>query len=155
MLRALLLGAAAGAVGTVALDVTSYADMLVRGRAPSQMPAQLADKLAKAVGISLANDGDERKAENRKAALGALLGYGVGVGVGAGYGVVRALAEDVPLPVASGGLGAAAMAMADVPLVALGLTNPTDWGLGGWLADIIPHLAYGTATAVTYEALNC
>jgi hypothetical protein len=39
MLEEALWGAAAGAVGTVALDVSTYVDMAVRGRPASEVPA--------------------------------------------------------------------------------------------------------------------
>ena len=45
MLRETLTGTAAGAVGTVALNVTTYADMAIRGRPPSSVPAEVAGKL--------------------------------------------------------------------------------------------------------------
>jgi len=39
----------------------------------------------------------------------------------------------------------------DVPMVASGLTDPRSWGVAGWLSDIVPHIAYGYATAATVE----
>ena len=39
-------GAVAGAVGTLTLDVLSYGDMLLTGRAPSALPGQAAARLA-------------------------------------------------------------------------------------------------------------
>jgi hypothetical protein len=57
------------------------------------------------------------------------------------------------VPLAGLLLGAAAMASSDVPAIKLGVTDPAEWGTSGWLADIIPHLAYGLVTAAVYEAL--
>jgi hypothetical protein len=54
MLRDALRGAAAGAVGTFALDVTTYLDMAVRGRPSSETPAEIAGKVAQTAGIDLA-----------------------------------------------------------------------------------------------------
>jgi hypothetical protein len=45
------------------------------------------------------------------------------------------------------------MASSDAPAVKLGVTNPAEWGTSGWLADLVPHLAYGLVTAAVYEAL--
>jgi hypothetical protein len=47
----------------------------------------------------------------------------------------------------------AAMASSDAPLVAQGLTDPGEWGVSGWLSDVLPHLAYGAVAAATYELL--
>lgn len=155
MLRRILMGTAAGAVGTVALNVTTYADMAVRGRPASQMPSEMAGLLAEKAGISLSSGGegsDDSKAENRKGGLGALSGFVVGLGVGTAYGVVRSQARDVPMPIAALGLGLTAMAGSDVPLTVLGLTNPVKWGAAGWLSDLIPHMAYGLVTAASYNA---
>jgi hypothetical protein len=46
MLRDALRGAAAGAVGTFALDVPTYLNMAVRGRPSSETPAEIAGKVA-------------------------------------------------------------------------------------------------------------
>jgi len=47
----------------------------------------------------------------------------------------------------------AAMVASDGPAVALGVTDPRQWDLNSWLSDIVPHLAYGLATALSYDAL--
>ena len=38
MLRGALFGVVAGAMGTVALNIATYADMAIRGRPPSSAP---------------------------------------------------------------------------------------------------------------------
>jgi hypothetical protein len=141
-------GAAAGAVGTIALDVTTYLDMALRGRPSSSTPSDAAGKLVDLVGLDLGDDEDT--AANRRSGLGALLGYATGVGVGVAYGALRARVR-VPNPVAAVGLGLVAMAGSDGPLVGLGLTDPREWGAAGWAADIVPHLAYGVFTALAFE----
>lgn len=147
MPHALTLGLAAGAVGTVALNVTTYLDMAARGRGSSEMPAKAAGKLADEAHVSL---GEGDTAENRQEGLGALLGYVAGLGVGAAYGLVRSKV-DVPVPVAALLLGAGAMAGSDAPMTALGLTNPKEWPASSWVSDIVPHLVYGIAAAAAYE----
>jgi hypothetical protein len=150
----LLAGAIAGTVGTLALDVASYLDMVVRGRPASDVPALAAGRLADQLGVDL---GDGEQADNRRSALGALLGYSTGVAVGAAYGVARrgrGRRRRPVRPIRSGlALGATAMTAANLPLVAMGLTDPREWGLAGWVSDIVPHLAYGVAGAVTYRAI--
>ncbi len=153
MLREVLTGTAAGAVGTVALNATTYADMALRGRPPSSVPAQMAGKLAGKVGIDLSDEEDgDKKAHYRQSGLGALMGYATGLGVGTAYGLVRPLLGGVSIPLTGVGLGLAAMAGSDVPATTLGITDPREWGLNSWTSDIIPHLAYGMVTAVAYDA---
>ncbi len=158
MLRGALIGAAAGAVGTVTLDIVTYADMLLRARPSSGVPAKTAAALAARAGIDLGGEGpepeDQAKGEQRRSGLGALMGYAVGLGIGSAYGLLRPLTRGVPLPLAGAVLGLVAMAASDVPSVAAGATDPQDWGLSGWAADIIPHLAYGWLTALAYDALG-
>ena len=157
MLSGALIGAVAGAVGTVALDVTTYADIAIRGRSSSGAPSQMVSILAKAVGLPLSSQGvgsQDETAQNRESGLGALLGYVNGLGVGVVYGLLRSRQDDIPIPVAGIGVGLAAMAASDIPLIALRVSNPKTWGFSGWAADAIPHLVYGLVTAIVYEALT-
>lgn len=150
MRRELAAGIAAGAVGTVALNVTTYLDMVVRGRPASTAPADAAGQLADLAGADL---GDDEQAPNRREGLGALLGIVTGLSVGAVYGLARDRVY-MPLPVAAGCLGAAAMVGSDVPMTALGLTDPREWDAASWAADIVPHLAFGVATALAYRKFD-
>ena len=43
--------------------------------------------------------------------------------------------------------GATAFVGANAPMTALGITDPSKWSTTDWLADIIPHAAYGVAAA--------
>ncbi len=145
-------GALAGAVGTLALQVATYTDMLVRGRPASQMPAKAAAKMAGFVGVDL--QGDDQATTNRREAVGTLFGYGAGVGV------ATACAAFVPgvlrRSVVAGGalLGAAAMAGADAPLVGFGLTDPRKWPASSWAADVVPHALYGVATVAAFQSFD-
>lgn len=155
MLREILNGASAGALGTVALNVTTYLDMVVRARPSSGVPARTAGRLAERADIDLApeqQDGEDA-IENRTQGLGALLGYITGLGVGAGYGLLRS-GVSVSKPVASLALGSAAMAGSNVPATVLGVTDPREWGAKSWASDIVPHFVYGIVTAVAYDALS-
>ena len=85
-----LRGAIAGAAGTIALDLTTYGDMLVRGRGASSVPARMAGVMADQIGIApLATGTEGDLAVNRREAAGALLGYTTGVGIGLVYGLLR------------------------------------------------------------------
>jgi hypothetical protein len=152
-MRSLLAGTAAGAVGTAALNIATYADMALRGRPASETPAKLVKSFAASLGIdALAAEGDE--AENRRSGAGALLGFVNGIGVGVAYGLLRPALRGVPA--FAGGLlaGAAAMVLSDVPATKSGATDPATWGTEGWIADIVPHLLYGLALAYAFDALD-
>ena len=149
-----LTGAFAGAAGTSALNLVSYSDMLWRGRGASELPAQVAGRLADAVNVPLRRRGEDGEREaNRRSSLGSLLSYALGIGLGAVYGVVRGR-RDLSLPVAALALGATAMVLSDVPATAMKVTDPRRWGASGWAADLVPHLAYGLVTAVALELLG-
>jgi hypothetical protein len=125
----------------------------------------VAEKIAAGAGVDLAgqagasapgqaqSDQAQQTAQQRASGLGALLGYATGLGVGTAYGVVRLAVRNVPVPLAGVLLGAAAMAASDIPSVKLRVSDPAEWGTPGWLADIVPHLAYGLVTAAAYEFL--
>src|SRR5258708_21547704 len=77
MIREILKGTVAGAVGTVALNVATYADMAIRGRPSSSAPAHMVRTLARLVGLAPATqdaDTQDQAAQNRQSRLGALLG---------------------------------------------------------------------------------
>jgi hypothetical protein len=146
-------GAIAGAVGTAALDLASYADVALRGRAPSDVPATMVKNLAGAAGIG-ALASDDETTTNRRGGIGALFGYANGIGVGAAYGVLRPALRGVPVLVMALAAGGAAMALSDVAIAASGASDPKTWSGADWAADAIPHLAYGLALAFSYDVLD-
>jgi hypothetical protein len=56
--------------------------------------------------------------------------------------------------VAGIGVGLAAMAASDIPIAALRMSDPATWGVSGWEANVVPHLAYGLVTAIAYDAFT-
>src|SRR6185437_11552006 len=80
-------GVVAGAAGTTALNAVGYADMALRGRPASSVPAQVAEQLAGRVGGTVPGSGATR--QNRLEGLGALAGIATGAGVGALAGQLR------------------------------------------------------------------
>ena len=116
------MGAAAGAVGTVALNTATYADMVARARPASSVPSTVAAQLANKAGIVLSGEGEDENgetAQNRQSGLGALFGIVMGVGVGTAYGLVRsALGYDISSTRADVALGLAAMVGSDIPSAA-------------------------------------
>ncbi|MCA9879402.1 MAG: hypothetical protein KC442_16535 [Thermomicrobiales bacterium] len=151
----LVRGVIAGAAGTVALDLTTYGDMLLRGRAASRVPAEVAGVLAAQVGLRpLAAGVVGETADNRRQAAGALLGYGAGIGLGALYGLLRGARRGAVSPLAGVAVGLGAMAASDLPIALTGVSDPATWSTADWLSDVIPHLVYGLATVAVYEAMG-
>lgn len=155
MTQALGRGALAGAAGTLALNVITYSDMALRGRASSDTPATVVGIVADKSGISaIGTSATDEAASNRRSGLGALLGYATGLAVGAAYGLIRARLDGVSAPVAGVVVGLAAMAASDAPIAATGASDPRTWGPSGWIVDLIPHLTYGMVTVASYEAMD-
>jgi hypothetical protein len=153
MATGFLRGALAGAAGTTALNATTYLDMAVRGRGSSSTPQQVVEESAERAGVEI--PGDEQTRQNRLQGLGPLSGTAVGVAVGAAAGLVQQLllrrGHRLPALIAVPMLGAAAMAMSDVPMKVLGISDPAEWAAKDWASDAVPHLVYG---AVTYAGLR-
>lgn len=155
MLHTIVRGAIAGATGELALNVISYADMLVRARPASGMPAKVAGRLTEMGGIELAQPGERAdKSAVREEAVGALLGYGMAVGTAVAYAVIRRAGVRLPIGVAGLAMGGAAMAVSDTTATALQATDPTAWGISGWMADIVPHVTFGVVAAATLELID-
>jgi hypothetical protein len=144
----LLRGLIAGAAGTTALNAVTYLDMVVRGRPASDTPQQSAKRLADAVHVDL---GDAATARNRTEGLGSLLGYATGAAVG----VASSLAglRRLPWPLSALVLGGTAMVVANAPMTAMRVTDPCRWTGRDWLADAVPHLAFGVVAA--YSLHRC
>jgi hypothetical protein len=147
-----LVGAAAGAAGTTALNAVTYLDMALRGRAASTTPQDAVEKLASVSHIRIPGDDDAQA--NRVAGLGPLLGIAAGIGVGAALGVVRQRTGLRPGLATAVLAGAGAMAAGNGPLAVMRLTNPADWSLADWMSDIVPHLAYGGVTGYVLDRLR-
>jgi hypothetical protein len=145
-------GLIAGAVGTMALDAATYADMLLRGRPASQLPEEAAAQLAKRAGLDLQGDDDRIRA--RREGLATLLGYATGAAVGVAGAIVLGDRPRRGLLRQGLALGASAMLASMVPMTVQGLTDPREWGLEGWLSDAIPHGAYGLAAAAALRSLR-
>ena len=152
MMRNLLAGIAAGAAGTTALNAVTYLDMAARARPASTTPEDTVRKAQELTGADLGND--EEDADNRRSALGALLGIASGLVTGAAYGLLRHRLTGVPLGVLGVGAGVVANIGTTGPMTALGVTDPRTWPAESWVSDLVPHLAYGLATAAAFEAFR-
>jgi hypothetical protein len=82
------------------------------------------------------------------------LGYANGLAVGIAYGAVRPALHRVPVLLMAVAAGAAAMALSDVAIAASGASDPKTWQPTDWAADALPHLGYGLALALSFDALT-
>lgn len=152
MIRMLLLGAAAGAAGTTALNTATYLDMAARGRPTSSTPEDTVQAMADVAGATV--PGDEDAQPNRLTGLGALTGIAAGIGVGALYGLLRAAGWRPGVLVGTLATTAAVEVAGNGPMTLLGVTDPRTWSTTSWLVDLLPHLAYGAVTAAVMAALD-
>ena len=150
--RLVLLGAAAGAAGTTALNAVTYLDMAVRGRPTSSTPEDTVEALSATTHVPVPGDGDTR--DNRIAGLGPLTGLLAGVGVGALLGAGRAAGWRPGLGAGSAAATLLALVGTNGPMTVLGVTDPRTWPVSSWVADVVPHLAYGAVTAVVLDRLD-
>ncbi|MGI8679709.1 MAG: hypothetical protein ACR2LX_13710 [Jatrophihabitans sp.] len=148
----LLAGAAAGAAGTTALNGVTYLDMAIRGRGTSTAPEDTVTTLADKTHTTI--PGDEETRSNRIAGLGPLMGLVTGIGVGAALGLAQAAGWRPGVAASALTTGMAAMVGSDVPMAALGISDPKTWAAKDWLADAVPHLAYGLVTAAVVRAVD-
>ncbi|MDP9408433.1 MAG: hypothetical protein M3P95_11380 [Actinomycetota bacterium] len=150
--RLALLGAVAGAAGTTALNVVTYLDMAVRGRPASSTPEDTVERLSEVVHVPVPGTGEVRT--NRVAGLGPLTGLLAGVGVGALLGLTRAAGWRPGLGAATAAATLGALVGTNGPMTVLGVTDPRTWPASSWVADIVPHLAYGAVTAAVLHRLD-
>ena len=137
-------GLVAGAVGTVAMTVSSTLEQKLRGREPSTAPA---DAAMKVLGIASFRD-DAAKSRFSNV---------VHWTYGSAWGVPRALLDAAGLSpaAATAGHGAALWGSEQVMLPLLGVAPPLGtWGATEVAIDAIHHVVYTLATSVAYEALG-
>jgi hypothetical protein len=146
-------GALAGAAGITAPNAATYLDMALRGRPASDSPQQLVEQAADRFSVTIPGDKDRRA--NRLQGLGPLSGITVGITVGTAAGLLHQVlgtrGRSLPPPAEVLLIGATAMALSDVPLWLLGISDPASWTPEDWASDAIPHLLYG---AVTHAVLH-
>jgi hypothetical protein len=145
----LVRGVAAGAAGTAALNAITYLDMALRGRPSSVTPQQTVEKVAGELGVSIPGSGEERG--NRTEGLGSLMGLLTGVGSGLVLSImgerIRARGRRLSFGPSAATAALVALLAGNGPMTALGITDPREWPLSSWAADVIPHLGYGLAAA--------
>ncbi|MCY7366244.1 MAG: hypothetical protein LH469_13160, partial [Frankiaceae bacterium] len=117
-----LLGAAAGAAGTTALNALTYMDMATRGRPSSSTPETTVERLSQVAHVPI--PGDEEARKNRVAGLGPLTGQLAGVGIGALLGLARAPGWRPAIGVSTAVATVGAMVGTSGPMPLLGVTDP-------------------------------
>jgi hypothetical protein len=136
-------GLFAGLLGTVAMTISSTAEMKIRGRPASNAPAVAAGKVL----------GVEPKDEEGEARFSTLVHWGYGTG----WGVVRGLVGTAGLegPAAAAAHFGAVWGAEQVMLPALNVAPPFwTWGAKEVGIDAFHHLVYATATSVAYSVLD-
>ncbi len=136
-------GLFAGLFGTVAMTVSSTAEMKIRGRPASNAPAVAAGKVL----------GVEPKDEEGEARFSTLVHWGYGTG----WGAVRGLVGTAGLegPAAAAAHFGAVWGAEQVMLPALNVAPPFwTWGAKEVGIDAFHHLVYATATSVAYSVLD-
>lgn len=152
LLAGMLLGAAAGAAGTTMLNAVTYLDVVARARPASSTPQDTVEALSKKTHISVPGQGEART--NRVAGLGSLTGIAAGVGTGALLGLARAAGYRPGIVVSGLVATLGALLGTNGPITVLGVTDPRTWAAKDWVADVIPHLAYGALTAAVLNDLD-
>lgn len=152
VIRPLLYGAAAGAAGTTALNVVSYADMVLRARPASATPETTVRKLAAKLHVRIPGEGQAR--ENRIAGLAPMTGFATGLAIGAAMSLARSAgwhpskAPEYTLATVGALIGT------NGPMTALGVTDPRTWSTSDWISDIIPHVAYALVATAVLDRLD-
>ena len=147
-----LLGAAAGAAGTTALNALTHVDMAARGRPASSTPETTVERLSEVAHVPI--PGDDETRENRVSGLGPLTGQLAGVGIGALLGLTRAAGWRPGIGVSTAVATLGALIGTNGPMTLLGVTDPRTWPASSWVADVVPHLAYGAVTAAVLARLD-
>ncbi|MGW3668254.1 hypothetical protein [Streptomyces sp. NPDC005141] len=150
-IRPLLYGAAAGAAGTTALNMVSYADMAIRARPASSTPEVTLRKLAEKLHVRIPGEGETL--ENRIAGLAPMTGFAAGLGMGAVLSLARAAGWHPTRASQYAVATVGALIGTNGPMTALGVTDPRTWSVSDWVSDIVPHVAYAVVTVAVLDRL--
>jgi len=146
-------GLLAGAAGTLALDVATYADMALRGRPSSTVPAKVAERAFQSAGLVPEEDTTPPRWCHRFQGVGALFGYGTGLGVGMVYALAPRSRRRVHTLLPGLVVGLLTMAATDAVSTMAGATDPGTWDLASWMSDAVPHAIYGVTVVLVCRPL--
>jgi hypothetical protein len=137
-------GLVAGAAGTAAMTASSTAEMRIRRRPPSAVPAQAAGKVLHVQPLDDPATG--RLATAAHVSTGVLLGLPrAALGV-AGLNGLRGLVAYLPI--------AASPDFAVIPAMGVGVPPPWRWGAKEVAISALHHAVYAAAASVTYDGLR-
>ncbi|MFE7751131.1 hypothetical protein [Streptomyces sp. NPDC057428] len=151
-MRPLLCGAAAGAAGTTALNIVSYADMAIRGRAASNTPEVTLRRLADRLHLRIPGEG--ATLENRIAGLAPMTGFAAGLGMGVALALARSAGWHPSRASRYAAASIGALIGTNGPMTVLGVTDPRTWAASDWVSDVVPHLAYAWVTVSVLDGLD-
>lgn len=136
-------GLLAGAIGTVAMTVSSTAESKLRDRSASTAPADAAGKV---LGVEPRDDAGEQR-------FSSLVHWAYGTGWGAVRGLIGAVGLDGSTATAAH--LAAVWGTEQVVLPTLDVSPPGwEWGGEEIAIDGFHHLVYATATSLAYRWLD-
>lgn len=136
-------GLLAGLLGTVAMTVSSTAEMKLKGRGGSSAPVDAASKV---LGI------ESFATPEAEARFGSLVHWAYGTSWG---GLRGALATVLSPPQADLAQFAALYGSEHVMLPALDVAPPaTEWGAAEVATDALHHIVYATATGAAYRWID-
>ncbi|WP_285247696.1 MULTISPECIES: hypothetical protein [unclassified Pseudarthrobacter] len=130
----------------------TYLDMVLRGRPGSSTPEKSVRKVAEVFGIRL--QGSEKEQENRVAGLGPLVGVGAGLAAGIAAAGLRTAGWRPGRTAGTVAASAMALLAGNAPMIVLRVTDPRQWSVADWAADIIPHLAFGAAAEAVFRGMD-
>ncbi|MER7889083.1 hypothetical protein ABTX15_04580 [Micromonospora sp. NPDC094482] len=143
-------GLLAGAAATLARELVSSLDMVVRARPYSDTHQRMVRRMAGGLHVSL---GTGERAANRLGGLGPVLGFVNGV-LTVTLVALATRQWRPPLPVKAALVGAGGMLVADAPMAALGVASPRRWGMQGWFEDGPPYVAYSLVAVAALDRLE-
>jgi hypothetical protein len=136
------IGLAAGLAGTAAITASSLVESKLRGRGPSQAPAEAAQKVL----------GVEATSDKHKARFSNLVHWGYGTG----WGAARGLLDGAGLPPVAATAAHAALIwgaeQAMLPTLDVA-PPPTEQSATELAVDGAHHLLYAIATGIAYSRL--
>jgi hypothetical protein len=150
--RGIVRGAAAGAAGTTALNAVTYLDMALRGRPASSTQETTVEVLTDRTPLTVPGEGEVR--DNRVSGLAPLLGIAAGLAAGAALGTVRSAVWRTGTAGSWAAASVLGLLAGNLPMTAIGVSDPREWSAEAWVSDLVPHVAYGLVTGWVLEQLD-
>jgi hypothetical protein len=142
LVTALLVGLAAGLLGTIVLTVVEHVDMAITQRPPSFVPGRV---------LVAMTGGDPQQEDARARKLNLPVHFAHGTAMGAVLGALSLLGLPA---IATAGLFYVLLLGGDWLLYsALGVTRPTDWSAADWARELVLKGVFAGAVALAFYLL--